>query len=659
MRITGLATGMDIDAIVETTMQAYRTKIDTAQQNKEILEIKQKLYRDVIEDSREFYNKYFDVSKTDSLLLSGNWSTTSFTSSDESVVSVKGSVDAVAGNYTITGNSATAAQAVVDGDINEITINGKKFTISGSNGKSKAENLNKELKEAGINVQVKYSDFAGSEAGNKSGFIFESTTTGKNSSFTLGGDITTIGTANDGKNATATKITGLTIADIKNNGGKINIDGEEIDLELTDKMTDEDITKALNSKLSKTEHKMSAEIDKDGNITFASSKVGAESDLPNISIGDKVGTETKGTDATVATLKVEKSDIQDGKVSINGTMIDLSKAKDGQVEEYINTILTEEGKNITAKVSEDGSITFTANKAGDQSIEMKKISGSAAVSEGTDANIIIKDSKGGVYTHTGSSNKVTLDGVTFDFKGEIPKDGIKITGENNVEDIKDDLVTFINDYNTLIEKLNTMTSTKNDRSYKPLTEAQKKEMTEEEIKLWNAKVEAGQLYKDSDINRITNSLKESMRSFMDGANLEKFGIKPVADYQGSKNGTFTIDETKLTEALQNNPEEVRKLFVDGSDDGKQKGILNQLKDTLYKETVTTSSLLIKKAGIEGSATMSNNELTKEIEKYTRTMKDLESSFATREQALYSQWATVETMMNQLNSQQSSLASMFQ
>jgi len=177
----------------------------------------------------------------------------------------------------------------------------------------------------------------------------------------------------------------------------------------------------------------------------------------------------------------------------------------------------------------------------------------------------------------------------------------------------------------------------------------------------------GQLYKDSDVSRIANSMKSAMRGLVSGVdgNLEKFGIKPVSDYQGTKNGTYTIDETKLTEALENNSEEVMKLFintppsVEGMSDQEKfsnTGIAQRLKSILYNETVTTSSVLIKKAGVEGSASVANNELTKSIEKYEKKMVDMEKDFSRREQQLYSKWATIESMMNKLNSQQSYLMS---
>lgn len=680
MRITGLATGMDIDQLVLDTMKPYRIKIQQQQQQKEILEIKQQLYRDVINESREFYNKYFDVAKKDSLLLTKNWGTTKFTSSNENVLTVTGSSDAKPENYTVTGNTATAAKAVVTTGISDkdsIVVNGKKFTLIGDTAKVRAENLNKELKAAGMNISVRYSDFAGTTTtGNQSGFIFESTVLGKDSTFTIGGTNTGVGTIESGVDATAATITGFKLQNLKESVGKLTVGGKEIDISINDTMTNGDIEKLLNEKLK--EHKLSAEISDNGDITFKSTVLGSGVEDPELKINGNIGGFIKGTDAEKATNTLDKSAIDGKTVSINGKSfkVDLSQfEKNGTVEEqlkakeaYLNNLLKQQNINVTAIIKSDDEIIFTSNVAGASSkVDISTLSGGTLVDEGRDASLTIKDDKGGVYTHTGISNTLTLDGVTFKFTGEIPSGGINVNGKKDVTEIKDKLVNFINDYNTLMEKLNTLTMEKKNKNYNPLTDEQKKEMSEDEIKLWNDKVKQGQLYKDSDVTRIANKMKEAMRSLVGGVdgNLEKFGIKPVADYQGVKNGTFIIDETKLTEALENNSEEVMKLFISNptstegmteQEKNSKTGIAQRLKTILYNETVTVASSIIKKAGIEGSASITNNELTKSIEKYERKIDDMEKSFSTREQQLYSKWATIETMMNKLNSQQSYLMS---
>ncbi|HAR85645.1 MAG TPA: flagellar cap protein FliD [Clostridium sp.] len=661
MRITGLATGLDMDQLVKETMQPYRIKIQQQQQKKEITEIKQQLYRDVINESRELYNKYFDVAKTDSLLLSKNWSTVKFQSSNENALTVTSSSDAKPGNYTVTGNTATAAKAVVTEGLdsgNSLVINGKEFTLQGDTAKARAENLNKELKAAGMNVSVRYSDFAGTEAGNQSGFIFESTVLGKDSAFIIGG---TPATVHKGIDGTAATVTGFTVQNLKDANGEININGEIVTIDIKDEYVYDDIEKLLQSKLK--DKKLTAEIAENGDITFSSTVFGSKVEDPKIEVNGNGGTFTKGIDATNT---VSLGDIKNQKISINGNVIDMSKAVDGQEVEYLNKALKEQNINVTARLDEadPSKIVFTSTKV---AAEIGILNGGSISSAGTDAAITIKDDKGGVYTHTGISNTLTLDGVTFKFTGEIPSEGISVNGKNDVTAVKDKVVNFINDYNKLMEKLNTLTIEKRNRNYMPLTDEQKKEMSENEIKLWDERVKKGQLYKDSDVSRIANSMKSAMRGIVSGVdgNLEKFGIKPVSDYQGTKNGTYTIDETKFTEALENNSEDVMKLFintppsVEGMSDQEKynrSGIAQRLKSILYNETVTTSSVLIKKAGVEGSASVANNELTKSIEKYERKMVDMEKDFSRREQQLYSKWATIESMMNKLNSQQSYLAS---
>lgn len=683
MRITGLATGLDMDEVIKESMRPYRIKIQQQQQQKEIVEIKQKLYRDVLKDSREFYNKYFDVSKSDSIILSKNWSTIKFESSDSNVVSVSANSEATNKNFTIKGSSATATKATLTEGIGEgdkIVVDGKEFTISGSTDRERASNLNKELQKAGIKVSVSYTDFAGSVDGeNKKGLVFESTVLGEKGTFTLGGSIQAVNIEEvKGSNATEAKFTGITIENIKDSK-EIKIGDKVISLNLdsSKEYTNDELISELNKKLEEEKIDFRAKVDEDDKVTLTSTKSGELTDLPTLEITLKDNSIVKGTfengkNATPLVKSMNLSDVEGKVLFISGSKIELPLKEDGSIDNYaLNSLLEENKLNVSAEIK-DGKLSLISKTNGEgQSIDVivveKPTEGFIPVIQGKDANIIIEDSKGGVYTHKGDSNTVTLDGVTFKFNGKIPDGGIKVTGTKDVTKTKEMVVNFFNDYNKLMEKLNTLTMEKRDRSYSPLTDEQKKEMSESEIKLWNERVEKGQLSRDSDLSRIINSLKSAMTTMVDGIdiNLEDIGIKPVSDYGGVKNGTFTIDEDKLTVALEEDPDKVMRLFTATPTDSKnltsaeknsKSGIAQRLKSILYDETMTVSSRLLKKAGYEGTTTVTNNELTRSIEKYERKMEDMEKAFSKKEQALYSKYATLETMMNQLNSQQSYLLS---
>jgi flagellar hook-associated protein 2 len=666
MRITGLATGLDMDEIIKNSMKPYRIKIQQQQQNKEVVEIKQKLYRDIISDSSKFYDKYFDLTKSDSLLNSSSYKSVEFSSSSSSVT-VKGNSEAKAGNYEITGNIATANKAIINdgvGNGDKIVINGKEFTLNGTSANEREKDLNNQLKNSGIEVIATYTQLTGSDG--KYGLVLEANSKGKDGELVVGGD-GNIGIKQEWKDATPATIKGISIKYIKDSGGKILIDGNEKKLDIT---SDDTIRESLKEELKNNGFEGNVDVDSDGNIIITSVSEGSGKTNLKLEVGDKIAEFKDGTDATASNVTFTKEELGSGEITVNGKIITIPE---NSTDNELKVLF--ESSGVDFKISDD-KITLTSKVNGSAgNIDVTRNSSKVAdkIIPGKDGSIIITDKSTGLSKEVENQDSITLDGITFTFNGEIPKDGVIITGKNDVTEVKDKLVNFINDYNTLIEKLNTLTSTKHDKSYVPLTDEQKKEMSETEIKLWNEKVENGQLYKDSDLTRITSSLKSTMRTFMSesGLNLEEIGIVPVKDYSGSKNGTFTINEEKLTKALEENMDNVMKLFINPAPTedalkGKteeekiklksQTGILYKLKDTLYSEFKTSTSILSKKVGMQGTSTFSNNELTKNISNYEKKIKDMEKDFSRREQALYSKYATLETMMNKLNAQQSNLSS---
>lgn len=477
-RIQGLGTsGLDIDALVKSSMKSYRIKIDTTQQRKDTVEIKQKQYRTMLTDTRSFYDKYLTASGSDSLMLSKNYSNVKFESSDSSTVKVNGLAAAKVDNYTVNVKETAKAAAVT----------------------------------------LKLTDLAGLS--------------------------------------------------------NINVNGTNVDL--TGVTTLDGLAKAI-------------------------------------------------TDAKVSGVTATNSQFSQG-VVIQTTAMGLAQ-----------------NINVTG-------------------------SGLTKTAAGTDADVVItKLSNGEEYNFIGTSNQVVLDGVEFNFTGKTTGD-VKVIGSKDVSSIKDKLVKFINDYNTMITKLNTAVNTVHDKNYSPLTEDQKSEMSEDQIKLWNEKVEAGQLNRDSDITRIANNMKSAMRSLVgnSGLTLEKIGIKPVKDNGGNLNGTFAINDEDLTKALEDNAEGVMNMFtktpdstaVTDSQKYAQTGLLGRIEDILAREVKTTGSALLKKAGLEGTSLVVNNTLTKSISDYEKKIADMQKALSKREQALYSKYAILETMLTNYSNQQSSLASM--
>ena len=197
-RITGLASGVDIDELVKSELSAYKSKITTQQQKKDTLLIQQEMYRDVINQGSDFYDKYLDISKTgDNLLSSSAFATTVFTSTNENAVTAKAvSGSAIKDNYKVKVNQLAqpASKVLKISDLEgaadnkiSVKVGDKEVTIDLSSivnsGKSDADK-NKDLVSAlnnnlsSLGLKAVYSEVSG-------GVILKTENTGKEQSFTI------------------------------------------------------------------------------------------------------------------------------------------------------------------------------------------------------------------------------------------------------------------------------------------------------------------------------------------------------------------------------------------------------------------------------------------------------------------------------------------
>ncbi|MDU4800949.1 MAG: flagellar filament capping protein FliD [Clostridium butyricum] len=312
------------------------------------------------------------------------------------------------------------------------------------------------------------------------------------------------------------------------------------------------------------------------------------------------------------------------------------------------TITSADRKTTTTKSTDGKRITTTqTNTDGTVTQTITTIDGATTTKTTTKSNI------DGTVTKNVTVNKEAPTISSYS--------AVSLTGSINVSDLKDKIVKFVNDYNTLLSSINTKIYESRDRDYMPLTDEQRKAMTEDQITAWETKAKTGLIRKDSDLERITSAMKSAMSSVVSGTGLtlEKIGIKPVANY-AEKNGTYTINEATLTQALEENAGNIKDMFTRAAsttNTNDKGGIFTQLASTLKSEFKTSTSSLAKKVGLDGTSTQYTNTLTKNIYEKKLLIADLNDLFTDKETALYNKYSALETAMQTMNSQQASLSSM--
>lgn len=107
IRITGMATGLDVDGMVKKMMAAEQTKLDKVKQQQQLIQWKQEAYQAIIKDVKDLQSSFFDSSSSDKNILSStNFAAYSVsgdntTTVDTSVAAIKPQVGAKTGKYTV------------------------------------------------------------------------------------------------------------------------------------------------------------------------------------------------------------------------------------------------------------------------------------------------------------------------------------------------------------------------------------------------------------------------------------------------------------------------------------------------------------------------------------------------------------------------------
>lgn len=329
----------------------------------------------------------------------------------------------------------------------------------------------------------------------------------------------------------------------------------------------------------------------------------------------------------------------------------------------------------------------------------KPIGGNYTISHGQDAVMWVDyDGKGGAdpVRVTRSSNSFNLDGLnvtvknTFGIKkdadlkdgvqvGDLDTDaGVSFSAKVDSEKVTKAMKEMIEAFNEIIKFANDKVGEKPERDYKPLTEEQKKEMTEDQIKAWEEKAKKGTMFNSSEVRSFTADIRFIFSGSPEKIKaLEEMGITVSQNHEN--HGKIAFDEEKFKAALESDNEKVKNIFTGKKEyvydqngnqvmdeNGKPKmtdgGIMVQAKDVFDKYVKTSGSqkgVFVAKAGAtENSVSMMKNALQDKVNTIDKTIKELERKMKMETERYYRQFTAMEQFISQMNSQSSWMAQQF-
>lgn len=300
------------------------------------------------------------------------------------------------------------------------------------------------------------------------------------------------------------------------------------------------------------------------------------------------------------------------------------------------------------------------------------------VPPGEDAVVRITPPGASSFTEiTKASNSFSIDGVNYTLtKANVDGDvttATNITVAGNSQKTYDKIKGFIDKYNELVDKVSQKTDEKKQYKYLPITDEQRKDMKEDEIKQWETKAKEGLLKGDSNLDSMLISMRRAFYEGVKGAGISLTEIGLSTSPEISQRGKIIIDEKKLKTAIETRGEQVANLFTKESTThstynpdatseersvrNKEEGIFQRINDVLQDYTRTSirnkngkRGIIYEKAGIKGDAY--KDLLSEDIIKKDQKINEMIKSLAARENKFYMQFSKLEVAMNKLNSQSS-------
>ncbi|AZB44983.1 flagellar hook-associated protein 2 [Bacillus sp. FJAT-42376] len=267
---------------------------------------------------------------------------------------------------------------------------------------------------------------------------------------------------------------------------------------------------------------------------------------------------------------------------------------------------------------------------------------------GTDATVKVNG-----YEMVQPSNTFTINGVEYNAKQKTNGIPVSISSTTDTDSIVESVVKFVDKYNEIIGKINGEISEDRYRSYQPLTDTERESLSDKQIEQWEEKAKSGLLKNDAILSSGLNKLRNDFYAPVGGAikdyaQLSDIGIKTTSNYM--EKGKLIIDETKLREKIQANPNAVYELFNAKGTAPETMGIAGRLRASI-KDTITKVET---KAG-NSLMTTQKFSIGKSLDSVSTQIDRFEDRLVQIEDRYWRQFSAMETAIQRANAQSAQLA----
>ncbi len=281
--------------------------------------------------------------------------------------------------------------------------------------------------------------------------------------------------------------------------------------------------------------------------------------------------------------------------------------------------------------------------------------------EGQDSIIQLNGAEYKSNTNNYSINGLTITatGVTATNEAGEYTEFIDITTDTDVDGIYNMIKDFFKSYNELIKEMDSLFSASTAKSYEPLTDEEKEEMSDKEIEKWETKIKDALLSKDDTLSGVINVMKTNMSKAYkvgdDTYSLASFGISTLSYFSSAtdEKGMYHIDGDSDDSSTSGNVDKLRAAIASNPDSVVE--FFSQLTSGVYDELTKKMA----SSSISSAYTLYNDKsMQSQYNNYKKTISTWEDKIKLYEEKYYKQFTAMEKAMSTLQSNTSSLTNLF-
>lgn len=333
-----------------------------------------------------------------------------------------------------------------------------------------------------------------------------------------------------------------------------------------------------------------------------------------------------------------------------------AKAEDADTTAYDSIVAEVDAENATLRANSDAAIdskvAYAQQMVADIDAGILTDSDGAQRVVGKDAKIILNNA---VFVN--NTNNFSINGLTIQATELTGTERVTITTDTDVDGIYNSIKDFLGEYNAMIKAMDTAYNAPSAKGYEPLTSEEKEAMTDDEIEKWEQKIKDSILRKDGILGNASSALKTNMTTAVEingkKYSLSSFGIKTLGYFDSGDNekGVFHIDGDPDDPQTKGADDKLRAAIA--NDPETVISFFTQLATEVYNDLgkrMSTSSL-------SSIYTIYNDkEMSVEYSRYNTKISDKEDEIAKWEDFYYRKFSRMESALAALNSQSSSLTS---